>query len=73
MEQWREPSLSKMSIPLGPQRGVLVGQVHRIHDSTALPAAVAGRNRSLRRIRAAWDVAQPRAFDVKRIDVEQQP
>jgi len=69
---WWNPSLSKMPIPLGPERVRLIGEIQRVDDRAALPAVIARGLRSRTRICIVRHVAQPCAGGVDWIDVERQ-
>lgn len=64
-----QAGLSQMAIPLGPDTGVTVGQVHGIHDPATLPAVVRGRIGPGRRIGPCRHVPKPRSLDRDRVDV----
>lgn len=61
-----------MTVPLGPQRLLLVGEVERVDDLAALPPAITGRIRPNAGIRVVRNVTQPRAIRVECVDVEGQ-
>jgi hypothetical protein len=60
-----------MPVPLGPDRGLIAGEVQRLDGGTMLPAAIRRRDPSRERIGAMNRVAPPSTLpDGDRVDVE---
>lgn len=55
----RERQLREVAVPLGPNRGLVAGEIQGVYDGSPLPTGVRWRIRSLIRIRAASGVAIP--------------
>jgi hypothetical protein len=71
LQRW-DASLGEMAVPLGPERRFLGGEVKGIDDVPPLPPIVARRLRPGTWVGAVWDLTQPGAGGVDRIDVEGQ-
>jgi len=72
LPQERNPALGEMAVPLGAQRLLLIGEVEGIDHVAPLPPVVACWLRPRAGVGAVWDLAQPGAGGVNRIDVERQ-
>ena len=68
---WRDARLGEVPIPFGPHRGLVTGEVERLDDRAALPAAVWRRKAPRQRIGAVDGVPPPSTLPKgDRVDVE---
>jgi hypothetical protein len=67
----RDACFGEMAIPLGPDRGLVAGEVQRLNGRATLPAAVRRRDPSRERVGSAHRVAPPSTLpDGDGVDVE---
>lgn len=71
LHRWDAP-LGEVAIPLSPEGLLLICEVEGVDDLAALPAVVAWWLRPKAWVGEVWDVTQPRAGGINRIDVERQ-
>jgi hypothetical protein len=71
LRHWRHGKLGQVPIPLRPDRGLIVREIERIDDRSALPASIRWGRRTDKRFRTLPGMSKPGGSQVSdRLDVE---